>query len=71
MVKMKQTTIDRIIKNHDAGKVTHIGNYTYDIQFHPMVGKCFVVRCPKGKEEVEFLNPEGIVVNYWEWIEKI
>lgn len=68
---MKQRTIDRIIKNYNAGKETHIGNYTYKIQFHPMDGHCFIVRCQKGKEDKEFLNTEGIVVNYWEWLEKI
>lgn len=70
---MKQATINKIVNNYCVGKVTHIGKFTYKLQFHPMCGKTYIVRCPKGMENKEFLipalfeNDNAERGNYWEW----
>lgn len=53
---MKQSTINRIISNHSRGKVTYIGQYTYNLQWHPMAGKCYIIRCKRGNEFIEWLD---------------
>lgn len=68
---MKQLTISHIINNHNNGKLTYIGIYAYDIQFHPMAGKCYIIRCKRGNEFIEWLDSWGNVVNGWEWLQPI
>lgn len=68
---MKQSTINRIINNHNNGKATYIGKYVYNLQFHPMAGKCYITRCKRENVGREWLNWEGNVVNGWEWIQPI
>lgn len=68
---MKQTTISRIISNHSHGKSTYIGVYAYNLQWYPMVGKCFIIRCKREDESREWLDREGNIVNGWEWIQPI
>ena len=68
---MKQTTISRIINNHSYGKLTYIGVYAYDLQWHPMAGKCFIIRCKREHESREWLDWEGNIVNGWEWLQPI
>lgn len=70
---MKQTTIDKIINNHNMGIPYQTRKYTYKLQYHPMEMTWYIIRCPKGKENIEFLvsplfegdNPT--IANYWEW----
>lgn len=70
---MKQTTVDKIINNHNMGKPTYMGKYTYKLQYHPMENKWYIVRCPREKEEIEFVilplfeGDSPTIANYWEW----
>lgn len=68
---MKQSTISRITNNHSNGKLTYIGIYAYDIQFHPMAGKCYITRCKREHIGREWLDSWGNVVNGWEWLQPI
>lgn len=68
---MKQSTINRIISNHSDRKSTYIGIYAYKLEWHPMAGKWFIVRCKRGDECHEWLDWEGNIVNGWEWIQPI
>lgn len=70
---MKQATIDKIVNNHNINKPTYIGKYTYKLAYHSMANKWYIIRCPRGKEDVEFLIPVlfngdiPTVTTYWEW----
>lgn len=68
---MKKTTINRIIDNHGSRKLTYIGAYAYKLQWHPMAGKCYIVRCKREYLGREWLDWEGNIVNGWEWIQPI
>lgn len=68
---MKQSTINRIIKNYEEGKNTYIGNYVYKLQWHPMAGKTFIVRCKREDENREWISWDGIIVNGWEWLKPL
>ena len=68
---MKQATINRIIDNHNNGKQTYIGVYAYNLQWHPMTEKCYIVRCKREYLGREWLDWEGNIVNGWEWMQPI
>lgn len=68
---MKQSTIDRIINNHNNRKLTHIGAYIYDIQWHPLDNKWYIRRCKKDNIGREWLDWKGNVISGWEWIQPI
>lgn len=68
---MKQSTINRIIKNHEERKNTYIGNFVYKLQWHPMVEKTFIIRCKREDEGREWLDWEGNIVNGWEWLQPL
>lgn len=65
---MKQSTIDRIINNYHNGKQTYIGNYVYSIQWHPMAGRSYIIRCKRGDEKREWIDWAGNIVTGWEWM---
>ena len=48
---MKKTTIDRIVNNYSMSKSTYIGKYVYTLQYHPMIGKMFIIRCKRGMKK--------------------
>lgn len=73
---MKNSTKERIVRNSYYGLITYIGKYSYKIQWHPLANKDYIVRCPRGKEEQEFLIQnfeKGIpeILNYWEFLEPL
>ena len=68
---MKQRTINRIISNYSNEKSTYIGIYVYSLQWHPMAGKWFIIRCKRKNVGREWLDWEGNVVNDWEWLQPI
>lgn len=67
---MKPTTIQKIISNHNFGLNTHIGRYTYDIQYDYQGGFWRIIRCLtkylKGRNAIE-----SIANTNWEWGERI
>lgn len=67
---MKPTNIQKIISNHNFGLNTHIGRYSYDIQYDPMAGCWRIIRCLtkylKGRNTIE-----SIANTNWEWWERI
>lgn len=68
---MKQRTIDRISANHDHGQFTTIGKYSYNLQFNPMDGNWWIVRCPVGREHDEYITVDGLIDSYWQWLEPV
>ena len=45
---MRKMTIKKIWDNYHNGKYyTLMGNYAYSIQFHPMIGKCVIIRAKR------------------------
>ena len=77
---MKTTTIQKIITNHNFGLNTHIGRYSYDIQYDYQGGFWRIIRCLnkylKGSNKAvqyDFCGNaiESTVDTYWEWEEKI
>lgn len=68
---MKKSTIDRICENHERGKLTYMGAYAYNVQFHPMAGKFFVIRCPRDLLGQEWIDHDGNMVNGWDFWEVI
>ena len=63
---MKPTTIQKIISNHNFGLNTHIGRYSYDIQYDYQGGFWRIIRCLtkylKGRNATE-----SIANTNWEW----
>lgn len=75
---MKINTFQRIIINHNRGNDTHIGHYSYNIQYDFMGGFWRIIRCPRGFEKghaVQYNSYgnaiESTVNNSWEWRERI
>lgn len=45
---MKKTTLEKIWNDYHDGKYyTLIGQYAYSVEFHPMIGKCMVIRAKR------------------------
>ena len=67
---MKLITIQKIISNHNFGLNTHIGRYSYDIQYDYQGGFWRIIRCLtkclKGRNTIE-----SIANTNWEWWERI
>lgn len=68
---MKKSTIKKIISNYSKGRKTYMGNFVYSIQWHPMTGKNYIVRCRKQDEGKEWLDWNGNIINGWEWLKII
>lgn len=75
---MKLKTMFKIYMNLGENKITHMGRYSYSIQFDPMMGKNRVIRCLRGRENGQAVQydfwgnaTESTVGNYWEWREVV
>lgn len=74
---MTQKFINRIAKNYfDYNRDTIWGKYRYSVDGCPPktgVGPWgyWIVRCPKGGENEEFLTPDGRIISRWEKIVKL
>lgn len=75
---MKLETLFKIYMNMGENKITHMGRYSYSIQFDTMMGKNRVIRCLRGREngqavQYDFCDnaTESTVGNNWEWREVI
>lgn len=61
---MKKTTIEKIWNDYHAGKYyTLIGQYAYSVEFHPMLGKCMVIRARR----YNIGDFEKYYIGDWEW----
>ena len=76
---MKTTTIQKIISNHNFGLNTHIGRYSYDIQYDYQGGFWRIIRCLseylKGRNAVQYdfcgNAIESTINTNWEWWDRI
>lgn len=70
MRKMKMSTLTRIARNAMKDEYTYIGQYAYDIQYHPMMSRDCVIRCRRDLIGEEHLV-HGYMCSYWEWCEPV
>lgn len=75
---MKLNTMFKIYMNLGENKITHMGRYSYSIQFDTMMGKNRVIRCLRGRESGQAVQydfcgnaTESTIGNNWEWREVI
>lgn len=75
---MKLKSMFKIYMNLDENKITHMGRYSYSIQFDTMMGKNRIIRCLRGREnghtvQYDFCGnaTESTIGNNWEWREVI
>lgn len=75
---MKLKTLFKIYMNLGENKITHMGRYSYSIQFDIMMGKNRVIRCLRGRESSPAIRydfcgnaTESTIGNNWEWREVI
>lgn len=72
MRKMKLSTLTRIARNAMKDEYTYIGQYAYDIQYHPMMSRDCVIRCRRDLIGEEYMHPAyGYMCSCWEWLEPI
>ncbi len=63
--KMKQSTIERIIVNHDHNKLTYIGAYAYKINGN------YIIRCNRADLGRHWIDSNGNMFDGWKKVEKI
>lgn len=75
---MKLKSMFKIYMNLSENKITHMGHYSYSIQFDTMMGKNRVIRCLRGRESGQAVQydfcgnaTESTIGNNWEWREVI
>ena len=75
---MKLNTMFKIYMNLGENKLTHMGRYSYSIQFDTMMGKNRIIRCLRGRENGQAVQydfcgnaTESTIGNNWEWREPI
>ena len=75
---MNLKSMFKIYMNLGENKITHMGRYSYSIQFDTMMGKNRVIRCLRGCEsgkavQYDFCGnaTESTIGNNWEWREVI
>lgn len=75
---MNLKSMFKIYMNLGENKITHMGRYSYSIQFDTMMGKNRVIRCLRGREnghavQYDFCGnaTESTIGNNWEWREVI
>lgn len=59
---LKQTTIDKIVKNTRNGDKTKIGQYYYKADLY----RGYILRCHRDNLEREWLTYDGQIVSGWE-----
>lgn len=59
---LKQTTIDKIVKNTRNGNKTKIGQYYYKANLY----RGYILRCHQDNLEREWLTYDGQIVSGWE-----
>ena len=59
---LKQTTIDKIVKNTANGDMTKIGQYYYKADLY----RGYILRCHQDNLEREWLTYDGVIVSAWE-----
>lgn len=75
---MKLKSMFKIYMNLSENKITHMGHYSYSVQFDTMMGKNRVIRCLRGRESGQAVQydfcgnaTESTIGNNWEWREVI
>ena len=75
---MNLKSMFKIYMNFNENKITHMGRYSYSIQFDTMMGKNRVIRCLRGRENGQAVQydfcgnaTESTIGNNWEWREVI
>lgn len=75
---MNLKSMFKIYMNLSENKITHMGRYSYSVQFDTMMGKNRVIRCLRGRESGQAVQydfcgnaTESTIGNNWEWREVI
>lgn len=75
---MNLKSMFKIYMDLGENKITHMGRYSYSIQFDTMMGKNRIIRCLRGREngqavQYDFCGNaiESTIGNNWEWREVV